>query len=228
MRSPEAASVMRALWSPPERHDDVFPLTVIEQLRDMQNCGHKAHKPGGVVDTDGAVAAHHPDIIDAVHRLVGAQAIIHQATFFATGRPFPIHADTLRDCDARPWKVFLIPLGCEPDMPTHTVTFAQRWLGLSANFTKGSPGFPSAIHDTVTDYADVIGASDRPFPQDFRERHLQHINPEMLEGLSVDRMLQWRVGSALVFDCGQLHTSDDFRVTGVQVKRGLTIITTHP
>jgi hypothetical protein len=221
-------TIMRSLWSPPARHDNVFDQKMISTLRNMQETGQKIGKAGGVVDTDGEECVRYPEVINTVKRLVGENAVIHQATFFQTRRPFPIHTDTLRDPALRPWKVVLIPLGCEPDLPSHTVLFNQRWTGLSANFTKGTAGFPSFVHDTVTDYSDVLGLSDEPFPTDFHQKHLQHIKTKMLEGLSLDQIIQWRLGSAIVFDCCQLHTSDDFRANGVTTKRGLTIITTHP
>lgn len=225
-RSPEIERFMSGAWSAPVRHDGMLGFSTLMKLMQLREKSSKIVKAGNVVDRDARYAINMDSINEILHDLAGPNAIIDSAQFFSTPFPFPVHADTLRDTNDIPWKVLLIPLGTEPSMETGTIFFNQRWTGLSANFVRGLPNFKSVVHDTVTDYRNLLNRTTDPFPEDVRRSRLPHIPCCALHGLSVDSIIEWKVGSIIVFDCGQLHASDDFRNAGTKViKHGLTIIT---
>lgn len=73
----------------------------------------------------------------------------------------------------------------------------------------------------VSNYQDVADITDQPFPEEIRQKHCQHINPEDLHGLSFDCYVEWNLGDAIVFDRTQIHSA----AHGEIGKIGLTIFT---
>ena len=164
----------------------------------------------GIAGPQGLVLADAIALADELRPLLdetaGVPVTVAEARFFSTPHPFRIHAETGRDEEVDPCKTFLIPLSEK----TATVTFGQYWWDLRASFVKGSPELGTPGYDTVTDYTELIGLSDEPFPDDFREQHLGHLAPEMLQGLSPEFFIPWRIGDVIVFDSARLHCSADF------------------
>ncbi len=162
------------------------------------------HKPGGVTDTRVGAALAHPAVARLVRAARGAGAFVTWARFVDTPFAFVIHADT-GDGSSPDDAVVIVPLDSAPQPAAATVFFRQHWLGPSANFVRGTPEFPGKANITVSDYNDVQGRSEVPFPEGLRASHLSHLRPEWLVGLSFDTLSPWSVGSAIVFPCSQLH-----------------------
>ena len=60
---------------------------------------------------------------------------------------------------------------------------------------------------------------------DFELQHLTHLKSKWLEGLSVNKYFDWRIGSVISFDSLNLHCSSDFNASGITRKIGLSIFT---
>lgn len=138
---------------------------------------------------------------------------MHGGNFFKTNVPFFVHTDTAKDHDFIPYKNIVVPLiNPQENHPCYTVMFKQRWYGEATMFWKG-PIFLSAKPDynhKVVDYTELEGYTNKDISVDLYKRFLTHMPYNNLHGLSIDRVLQWKVGDILIFDCTQLHSSNDF------------------
>lgn len=72
------------------------------------------------------------------------------------------------------------------------------------------------------DYSDIENYQKTlQFSSDTHQQYLSHIPIENLHGLSVDKIINWNIGDAIVFDRKQLHCA----AAGHQEKIGITIFT---
>lgn len=71
----------------------------------------------------------------------------------------------------------------------------------------------------------VLGQTGLPFAdRSMRTQFLEHIPLESLHGLSVQKVIDWEIGSVIVFDCGQLHCSSSLASDRPGRKEALTIM----
>ena len=63
------------------------------------------------------------------------------------------------------------------------------------------------IDESVDTESDTESLVDN---QDDYEKYLTHLPYENLFGLSIDRIVEWSIGDVIVFDCSQLHASNNF------------------
>jgi hypothetical protein len=72
------------------------------------------------------------------------------------------------------------------------------------------------------DYTNIKNyQADRKFSSDLHQQYLSHIPIENLHGLTVDQIVSWNIGDAIVFDRKQLHCA----AAGHQEKIGITVFT---
>ena len=77
---------------------------------------------------------------------------------------------------------------------------------------------------TITDYAVIKNYdSTKRFNEDTHRNFLSHVDIEDLHGLTIDKIVPWRVGDAVVFDRTQLHCAG----SGHLIKTGITVLTWH-
>jgi hypothetical protein len=77
--------------------------------------------------------------------------------------------------------------------------------------------------DTRTNnYEKITGyIANKKFDKDIYDQHLSHINYEDLTGLTLDKIVPWKLGEVMVFDRTQLHCA----TSGHKFKIGITIFT---
>tara|TARA_B100001287_G_scaffold228434_1_gene198585 strand:- start:511 stop:1254 length:744 start_codon:yes stop_codon:yes gene_type:complete len=142
---------------------------------------------------------------------------MHGGNFFRTNIPFFVHTDTAKDHDFVPYKNVVVPLMIQKeDQPCYTVMFKQRWYGEATMFWKGPmflSGKPDYNHKLV-DYSELEGYTNRDIGVDEYTRFLTHLPYNNLHGLSTEMVLEWKLGSIIIFDCTQLHSSNDFTSKG--------------
>lgn len=80
---------------------------------------------------------------------------------------------------------------------------------------------PILRHVWISEYNEVEGFSDEPFPENLRRSYCQHVPAEDLHGLTFDQYVSWQPGSAIVFDRTQIHCTGN----GDLGKLGLTVFT---
>jgi hypothetical protein len=72
------------------------------------------------------------------------------------------------------------------------------------------------------DYTNIKNyQADQKFSSDLHQQYLSHIPIENLHGLTVDQIVNWTVGDAIVFDRTQLHCA----ASGHREKIGITVFT---
>ena len=149
--------------------------------------------------------------------------------YFDVTDPHIIHNDDefeLPNC----YKAFTIPLqiyGNSDDVKL--VIFDQYYYGGPAKFVSGEDTSKWNIHYNtfLADYSEVefYKTFKDGIDKEFREQYLTHLKEEWLDGLSINKALPWKVGSALCFDSLSLHCSSDFKSKGISRKIGISIFT---
>lgn len=168
-----------------------------------------------------------PLLIDRLRKILGRfDESQVEGNYFSTPYPYIAHVDTGKDLSVIPYKVILIPLDISPGQNCGTVFFHQRYHGLSANFSKGFPGFKTEYNQDLFSYDEVENLNaDVPVNDAVYEKYLTHIPKSTLQGFTVEKIVDWQLGSAIVFDRCQIHCATDFRKNGIVSKSGLSIFT---
>ena len=140
--------------------------------------------------------------------------------------PYIIHTDGPLSLDMKGYFNILIPLEINGSA-AHTVTFEQSFSGKGRAFVKGVTDDELEVYDLTKDYADVENLSSAHFPKEAMTSHLDHIEAASLEGLSLEKIMDWRIGDAILFDRYRLHSSSSFKKFGLKDKTSLIIATRH-
>lgn len=147
--------------------------------------------------------------------------------FFDTAVPHMIHNDDHPD-KPNSYKTFLFPLSYSPWLPKNEiefVVFEQFYFHDAVKFVKNDHGkFPVYKNKMLTEYTDVENLSDTTIPDNILIK-LTHLKKQWLEGLSVEKVFNWRFNSLIHFHPCQLHSSGNFLKNNVNRKIGLSIFT---
>lgn len=144
--------------------------------------------------------------------------VMHGGNYFQTNIPFFVHTDTGKEevSNLLPYKNIVVPLTqSTKDHPCYTVIFKQRWYGQASMFWKG-PMFKKAKTDynhKIEDYSHLERYTGDNISINEYTRFLTHLPYNNLHGLSIESVHEWNVGDIIVFDCTQLHSSNDFTVS---------------
>lgn len=164
-------------------------------------------------------------LADKIKNIIG-DFKFSSGSFFSTTRPYHPHVDMGKDKLAIPFKVILIPISIFPVLGSSTtVFFNQRFLGPAANFFFKTKFDKPVFNNVITDYKNIDFINlKKPFPkEDYKA--INHIKYELLEGFTLDTQIDWKIGSAIIFDRTQIHCSSNFINTAVLNKCGLSIFT---
>jgi len=117
-----------------------------------------------------------------------------------------IHTDTINGskCD----KNIVIPL--EIVEPAQTVIFKNKWYGTNMNLS-------------LENKKELDFLTDDPFDRTIHSKYLSTFDYELLQGLKIEDIYDWKVGSVCVFDSSHLHTNS----TISKYKKAVYIWTTH-
>jgi hypothetical protein len=155
---------------------------------------------------------------------------VRYAHFFDVTGPHVIHNDDEFDYPES-YKAFTIPLKIYGDSnDIKLVLFDQYYYGGPAKFFNKQDISSWNIHynPPLTDYSNVENINDKGIDENFQKNYLSHLRNEWLEGLSVNKTLEWKIRNVLCFDSLQLHCSTDFNAKKVERKIGLSIFTVLP
>ena len=135
--------------------------------------------------------------------------------------PIGLHVDAGFNLDEIIFKQTLIPLTSKGS----TVIFKNKFYGNSTNFTIDE----SELKVTDLKYGQNIRSSEhlnlykkKPFNKENHQKYLKHEKIENLEGLEIDIVYEWEMGSMLIFDRTRLHCSSSL-IDGKKI--GLTTFT---
>ncbi len=135
--------------------------------------------------------------------------------------PIGLHVDAGFNLDEIIFKQTLIPLTSKGS----TVVFKNKFYGNSTNFTIDE----NELKITDLKYGQNIRSSEhlnlykkKPFNKENHQKYLKHERIENLEGLEIDIVYEWEMGSMLIFDRTRLHCSSSL-IDGKKI--GLTTFT---
>jgi len=147
--------------------------------------------------------------------------------------PWKIHADLRWYADKIPYKVILIPIDVIGNdesswQDTYSLTFKQRdYLRNNPDTNTGSKGnTDQAAWDRSIDQPNVEGCIDGyAISPEIHQEYLSHVPYEYLEGLEIDKIFQWKPGSAVIWDQDQLHCADNFLARNIKTKLSIILFT---
>ena len=135
--------------------------------------------------------------------------------------PIGLHVDAGFNLDEIIFNQTLIPLTSKGS----TVIFKNKFYGNSTNFTIDE----NELKITDLKYGQNIRSSEhlnlykkKPFNKENHQKYLKHEKIENLEGLEIDMVYEWEMGSMLIFDRTRLHCSSSL-IDGKKI--GLTTFT---
>ena len=164
------------------------------------------------------------DLIKYLKSIFGDFYVTSTQIFDVT-MPHIIHNDD--ELDHIPFLAFCLPLrifGTSDDIKL--VTFDQYYYHGGAKFFNGDNTEREVFFNkTVTTYDDVSFLSYVGINDKFKQDYLSHLKDDWLHGLSINTVLDWKIGDVLCFNCNQLHCSSDFVAKGVTSKQALSIFT---
>ena len=123
------------------------------------------------------------------------------AMFLEEYIPWGVHTDYFKD-DKSPFYAVLIPLEFE-DKDTHTIIFNEQATSKDWKFNLLTDiGYEYTEHELTL---------------------LNHIDQELLKKISIDSVYKWEKGKMIAWHRNYLHTSDNFKNTGMKKKLALVI-----
>lgn len=151
---------------------------------------------------------------------------VRYAHFFDVTDPHIIHNDDEFEFP-NSYKAFTIPLNIYGESDDiKLVTFDQYYYGGPAKFFNGEKSIENVYYNApLTSYENVQGCSDAGIQQDIKDEYLGHLSDSWLQGLTVNKMLDWTIGDVLCFDSLSLHCSSNFKSKQIDRKIGLSIFT---
>ena len=229
MRTLDQIQAIKNTKSDPVQHWDIISYgEIIDLLIHYNDSSSKVEQKSTgpkvlyVKEGDGVI-----DKILKKLRKVYGNFEVRSAHYFDVTKPHIIHNDDDFDYP-QCYKAFVIPLlveGATCDKAKFFV-FDQSYYGGPAKFVNGedTTGKPVHYNTFLTDYNRIENTSIAGLT-DFELQHLTHLKPKWLEGLSVNKYFDWRIGSIISFDSLDLHCSSDFNSAGITRKVGLSIFT---
>ena len=151
---------------------------------------------------------------------------VRYAHFFDVTDPHIIHKDDEFEFP-HSYKAFTIPLNIYGESDNiKLITFDQYYYGGPAKFFYGEKSIENVYYNTpITSYEDVQECSDAGIEQNIKDEYLGHLSDSWLQGLTVNKMLDWTIGDILCFDSLSLHCSSNFKSKKIDRKIGLSIFT---
>jgi hypothetical protein len=160
-------------------------------------------------------------IIDRIKSKIGLFEVT-AAFFFYTETPHIIHNDDTFELP-EVYKGITLPLRIDGTGIPKLCFFKQHYFHGPAKFFNGSKDVPTYYNKQVYNYTEVDGIVDTAFID--KQNILTHLRSSWLNGLSLDRTLDWVPGNALIFDSVQLHCASDFTQLNINAKLGISIFT---
>lgn len=82
----------------------------------------------------------------------------------------------------------------------------------------------SPVPDSISDYSGLTNVHHNDIDPGIHQKYLQHLSAETLRGLTVSDVVEWSLGSAIMFDRTQLHCASHQHSRKIFV----TVFTQHP
>lgn len=149
---------------------------------------------------------------------------VRSAFFFDVTSPHVLHVDDSFEYP-QSHKGILLPLWHDGYNDPHFFVFNQHYYqGPSKFFKNRKTSVKVHYNKPVYEYSDIEDLDDVGI-NDYHKSMLTHLDPEWLDGLSVNTCFPWTIGSAIVFDSLQIHCASNFIAEGVTNKIAISIFT---
>jgi hypothetical protein len=127
--------------------------------------------------------------------------------YLETASPYPIHVDTGKeDSFSLDYTIFLFPLYLPENSNSYLFLLNQKWMGEATTFIQ-QPWIKGWNH-MLKEYNHEL-LKNLEFGEWDRRLNALGIpfNEKTLDGMTVDCIYKWKVGSMISFPCNQLHMS---------------------
>jgi len=148
--------------------------------------------------------------------------------FFKTDFPHIIHNDDTYELPSNVYKGIALPIKIYPSSVKEfpkLCFFDQYYFHGPSKFFYGDENIPTYYNKQLYDYIDIENLSFNGIDSESMKDYFSHIKPSWLTGLSVNSMIDWIPGNAIIFDSVRLHCASDFRKLGISSKLGISIFT---
>ena len=147
---------------------------------------------------------------------------------------FAPHTDSLIHIPGYvPYKDVLIPLEMEGGVDSPYYTFNQRWYGRGCHFKYKHIDNMFALYSDIMRekpygeykfFKNYESDPDKMISKDWYDEYFGEIyNYEMLQGFSLNKMLPWTPGRAIVTDSSMIHGATNYKIKGGKYKLGITL-----
>jgi hypothetical protein len=232
MRTQEEINRITARFSSPYSVENFLTKDQVQHLIDLFNSQqieeNKVYKNTGPITIDIVNF-----LEDSVVKLIFDKLVdeigpfdLNAGFIFWTNYPHVVHNDDTYDFNDV-YKGVTIPLQLEgeySELPK-LCFFNQHYFGGPAKFFNGDNDIPSYYNKQVYEYSEVQNLVTEPFDIELYKKYFTHVRYKWLNGLSIDKVLEWKPTSALIFDSLQLHAASDFRSLGIKSKLAISIFT---
>ena len=240
-------------WGPSQNIKNFFSEQDLEWLTDMMYKNHHKRrvKKNGTLHFMCDMDVIKEKFFDRIQQTVPyIEDSPWRGNFFITSTPYNLHTDTGTPDAYKnlvPGKQLIIPLficwGGHHDKPEDwhpecgTMVFKNRFIMYGSNFAKSDSEYDTNVNFTIRDYTslqcfDIDGKQmsidwDKGIGKENYQKYFTHFNHKWLEGFEMEKFLDWRRGNLLAFDMAQAHCGINFLKHQVNLKAGLTIMTTR-
>lgn len=233
MRTQEDKEKILDRYKPTRYLVDAVSSSMIEYCLDYFNGSEKILKYG-LESAGPQVINYSPDrnekqewftpVQELVWDILGSNCYVWGSNIFRVEKPHILHNDDYEEKIYPIYKTLVLPL--EVSKPTNFVTFDQAYLDGPVKLFKGYDPVPNSYYNkSLTDYSNIINYTDKPFDKETHEKYLSHIPYEALHGLTVEKVIPWVPGNAIIFDMGRIHSASNFVAEGISHKIGFSIFT---
>ena len=161
---------------------------------------------------------------EKVWDILGSNCYVWGSNIFRVEKPHILHNDDYEEKIYPIYKTLVLPL--EVSKPTNFVTFDQAYLDGPVKLFRGYDPVPESYYNkSLTDYSNIVNYTDKPFDKATHEKYLSHIPYQALHGLTVEKVVPWVPGNAIIFDMGRIHSASNFVAEGISHKIGSSIFT---
>jgi len=154
--------------------------------------------------------------------------IVDGGNYFETTRPYRLHCDTGKDQIKKLYYNIVIPIklwanNYNPNLNKLIIT-NQTWTDDAAFFVKGDNS-KDEYNKCITEYDNVGNLSNST--DKLLIDLCPHLNVENLLGFNIKDSVNWNPGDMILFKRHFIHTTSDWRLSGVYKKLGLSFFTSY-
>jgi hypothetical protein len=160
------------------------------------------------------------NMFDKIQQLTKDNIQLLFGSYLYENNPWTVHCDYYHKSVGSPYKAFLVPISVDEDMSlvekTNTIIFNEEDVYVDTSAT-------NKMWDSMSWNATKTKKENNAMS--VQDQHLSHISVDDLECLTIQNILNWKLGSVVYWDEKLLHSSDNFRKNNINSKQAIVIHT---